>query len=99
MIVSAGENVYPIEIEQELIDHPLIEDAEVIGISDENFGQRLKAFVLLKKNAELTKADLFEWLRRRVARFQLPKDITFVDHMPYTPLGKLDKKQLNKEKQ
>lgn len=94
MVVSAGENVYPIEVEQVLINHPQVEDAAVIGISDESFGQRLKAFVLLAKDANITKEELFEWLRSKVARFQLPKDIVFVDNMPYTPLGKLDKKQL-----
>ncbi|BAU27091.1 AMP-binding enzyme [Aneurinibacillus soli] len=94
LVISAGENVYPIEIERVLINHPQVEDVAVIGISDEIFGQRLKAFVLLERNASLTKEELFEWLRFKVARFQMPKDITFVDHIPYTPLGKLDKKQL-----
>lgn len=94
MIVSAGENVYPIEIEQVLINHPEIEAVAVIGISDENFGQRLKAFVLLAKNTDITQEELYEWLRSRVARFQLPKEIIFVDSMPYTSLGKLNKKQL-----
>jgi fatty-acyl-CoA synthase len=99
MVVSAGENIYPIEIEQVLINHPQIADVAVIGISDEDFGQRLKAFVLPVKNADITKEELFVWLRSRVARFQLPKDITFVDNMPYTPLGKLDKKQLKESLQ
>lgn len=94
MVVSAGENVYPVEIEQVLINHPQVEDVAVIGINDEVFGQRLKAFVLPVRNANLTKEDLLEWLRIRVARFQLPKDITFVSQLPYTSLGKLDKKQL-----
>jgi fatty-acyl-CoA synthase len=94
MVVSAGVNVYPIELEQILINHPQIDDVAVIGISDEEFGQRLKVFVNPVKNVDLTKEELYEWLRPRVARFQVPKDIVFVDHMPYTPLGKLDKKQL-----
>lgn len=94
MVVSGGENVYPIEVEQVLIKHPAIEDVAVIGISDEQFGQRLKAFVLPVKNVSVTKEELIEWLLSRIARFQLPKDIIFVDYMPYTSLGKLDKKQL-----
>lgn len=94
MVVSAGENVYPIEVEQILIKHPYIEDVAVIGIKDEQFGQRLSAFILMKTNTSTSKEELLEWLRPRVARFQLPKEITFVDNMPYTPLGKLDKKQL-----
>lgn len=93
MVVSAGENVYPIEIEQLLIQHPLVEAVAVIGICDEQFGQRLQVFVQ-PVNVHLTKEALMEWLRPRVARFQLPKDIVFVTSMPYTTLGKLDKKQL-----
>ncbi|MEB3102743.1 AMP-binding enzyme [Ferviditalea candida] len=95
MIVSAGENVYPFEVEQVLRTHPQVEDAAVIGIRDVHFGQRLKAFVLLAPYAETTKEKLFEWLRARMARFQLPKEIIFVDHLPYTSLGKPDKKLLN----
>lgn len=94
MIVSAGENVYPFEVEQIMLTHPLVEDAAVIGISDEYFGQRLKAFVLLAPQAEITQEELMAWLRARLARFQMPKEIGFVDRLPYTPLGKLDKKLL-----
>jgi len=94
MVVSAGENVYPVEIEQVLINHPQVDDVAVFGVVDEVFGQRLKAFVLPVKNSSITKEELLEWLRPRVARFQLPKDITFVNNLPYTSLGKLDKKHL-----
>ena len=93
MIVSAGENVYPIEIEHLLIQHSLVTAVAVIGIRDEHFGQRLQVFVQ-PVNAQLTKEALLEWLRPRVARFQLPKEIVFVTSMPYTTLGKLDKKKL-----
>ncbi|MEH7225586.1 AMP-binding protein [Bacillus sp. JJ1566] len=96
MVISGGENVYPIEVEQVLIQHPHIQDVAVIGTEDEEFGQRLKAFVVLEKNANLTEEELLEWLRQRVARFQLPKEIIMVKQLPYTSLGKLDKKQLKK---
>lgn len=97
MIVSGGVNVYPIELEQVLLKHHLIEDAAVIGIADERFGQRLKAFV--KLNAELPKDELMEWLRPQVARFQMPSEIVYVQEIPYTPLGKLDKKGLIRKKE
>jgi fatty-acyl-CoA synthase len=96
MVVSAGENIYPIEVEQVLITHPYIEDVAVIGIDDEKYGQVLKAFVQLRLTENLTKEALIDWLRPRVARFQLPKEVVFVTNLPYTPLGKLDKKQLAK---
>lgn len=94
MVVSAGENVYPIEIEQVLITHHAIEDVAVIGITDEEFGQRLKAFILPIENAMLTNEEITTWLRSRVARFQMPKEIIMVHEMPYTSLGKIDKKLL-----
>ncbi|MED4584899.1 AMP-binding protein [Brevibacillus choshinensis] len=94
MIVSAGENVYPMEIEQVLIHHPSVDDVAVIGIRDETFGQRLKAVVQPAQHADLTTETLMEWLRPRVARYQLPKEIVFVDRISYTHLGKRDKKQL-----
>lgn len=94
MIVSAGENVYPLEVQQVLLSHPQVEDAAVIGIRDEHFGQRLKAYVVLTSNEEVTTEELVNWLRPKLARFQLPKEIILVDHLPYTPLGKLDMKLL-----
>lgn len=94
MIVSGGENVYPIEVEQVMIMHPLVEDIAVVGISDEEFGQRLKAFVVLTDNASVSEDELLEWLRSRISRFQIPRTITFVDHIPYTDLGKQNKKLL-----
>jgi len=94
MIVSGGENVYPFEVEQVLRTHPRVEDTAVIGVPDELFGQRLKVFVQLRANGDMTEEELKQWLRGRLARHQMPREIVFVKHLPYTPLGKLDKKQL-----
>ncbi|HZG16997.1 MAG TPA: AMP-binding protein [Candidatus Bathyarchaeia archaeon] len=98
MIISAGENVYPLEVEQLLLTHPQVEDAGVIGIHDEQYGQRLKAFVVLDPHVKMTAEELFEWLRSRLARYQMPKEIIFVDQLPYTSLGKKDKKLLEEAK-
>lgn len=94
MIVSGGENVYPFEVEQILLTHPDVETAALVGISDEQFGQRLRAYVQLIPYAAMTTEELQVWLRSRLARFQIPKEIIFVEEMPYTAIGKLDKKQL-----
>ncbi|MCM3629728.1 AMP-binding protein [Paenibacillus glycanilyticus] len=94
MIVSGGENVYPYEVEQALLSHPQVEDAAVIVIKDEYFGQRLKAIVVLVPQTEMSKEELQQWLQARLARFQMPKEIVFVNHLPYTHLGKLDRKLL-----
>lgn len=95
MIVSAGENVYPRDVERVLLMHPKVVDAAVIGIKDEQYGQQLQAYVQLETGADTTAAALMAWLRPRVARFQMPKAIVLVDHLPYTPLGKLDRKSID----
>ncbi|MFD2045542.1 AMP-binding protein [Ornithinibacillus salinisoli] len=94
MVVSGGENVYPIEMEHVLLKHPFIEDVAVIGVSDEQFGERLKAIVLPVRNTCLTEKEILEWLRTKVARFQMPREVVIVQQMPYTNLGKLDRKKL-----
>jgi acyl-CoA synthetase (AMP-forming)/AMP-acid ligase II len=94
MIVSGGENVYPVELENVLIQHPEVESVAVIGIPDKEFGQRLKAVVVGKKNTSLDQATLHEWLKPRVARYQMPAVIEFRNELPYTAIGKVDKKLL-----
>ncbi|WNQ10365.1 AMP-binding protein [Paenibacillus aurantius] len=97
MIVSGGENVYPFEVEQVLLAHPQVEDAAVAGMMDELYGQRLKAYVQLVPGGRLSAEELKEWLRSRLARYQQPKEIVFVRRLPYTPLGKLDRKRLTQQ--
>jgi fatty-acyl-CoA synthase len=94
MIVSGGENVYPIELENILIQHPEIESVGVVGIPDQEFGQRLKAVIKRADNSHLDNSTLLSWLKPLVARHQVPAIIEFRDELPYTPLGKLDKKSL-----
>lgn len=94
MIISGGENVYPVDLENILLNHPAIESAAVIGIDDNEFGQRLKAVIKLKKAAILDKTSLVNWLKPRIARFQMPAMINFTDELPYTSLGKINKKSL-----
>jgi len=94
MVVSGGENVYPIELENILMQHPDIDSVAVVGIPDEEFGQRLKAVIILKSGAMLTSSVLQGWLKPRVARYQMPAIIEFRDALPYTTLGKLNKQAL-----
>lgn len=95
MIVSGGENVYPLEVEQVLLTHPQIEDAAVIGIRDEQYGQRLKAFVLARPHVDIKPEEVTEWLRPRLARYQQPREIVLVEELPYTSVGKLNRKLLH----
>ncbi|MBN2662749.1 MAG: AMP-binding protein [Bacteroidales bacterium] len=94
MIVSGGENVYPIVVENVMIQHTDIEQVVVIGINDSDFGQRLKAFVVKSKNSSITEDDLFKWVKNKVARYEMPAKIEFIDEIPITPVGKIDRKAL-----
>ncbi len=94
MVVSGGENVYPIELENVLTQHPDVDSVAVFGIPDKEFGQRLKAVVIKKWDTNLDQSTLLDWLKPRVARYQMPAIIDFRDELPYTSLGKLDKKSL-----
>jgi len=96
MIVSGGENVYPIELENVLAQHPDIDSCGVVGIADSEFGQRLKAVIKVKSGITLDESTLREWLKPRLARHQMPAVIEFRDELPYTALGKLDKRALKK---
>lgn len=93
MIVSGGENVYPYELEQLLLKHPQITSAAVIGVADREFGQRLKAFII-PSDKSLTVQDIKDWLYTRCARYQMPKDMVFMNEFPLTGSGKIDKRAL-----
>lgn len=94
MIVSGGENVYPVELENILVRHPDVAAVAVVGIPDAEFGQRLKAVVAVRKGSTLDKTALLDWLKPLAARHQMPAVVEFRDDLPYTPLGKVDKKSL-----
>ncbi|MEU4596850.1 AMP-binding protein [Nocardia sp. NPDC023988] len=92
MIVSGGENVFPGEIEDLLYTHPAITEAAVIGVPDEEFGQRLAAFIVPTVNLD---ADTVRtYVKTHLARFKAPRDVTFVDDLPRTPTGKIDRRTL-----
>lgn len=94
MIVSAGENVYPIDIERLLLEHPAVQDAAVVGISDELFGERLKAYVVSVEGSDLSEEMLRDWLSVHAARYQIPKELILTNQIPYTTLGKKNRKEL-----
>ncbi|ADG80672.1 AMP-dependent synthetase and ligase OS=Tsukamurella paurometabola (strain ATCC 8368 / DSM /CCUG 35730 / CIP 100753 / JCM 10117 / KCTC 9821 / NBRC 16120/ NCIMB 702349 / NCTC 13040) OX=521096 GN=Tpau_4103 PE=3 SV=1 [Tsukamurella paurometabola] len=102
MIVSGGENVYPLEVENLLVTRDDVVEAAVIGVPDEEFGQRLRAFVVLSDGApegdgeELTK-DLKDFVRGNLARFKVPRDVVFLDTLPRNPTGKIVRRELPKD--
>ncbi|MET0134097.1 MAG: acyl-CoA synthetase [Kibdelosporangium sp.] len=94
MIVSGGENVYPIEVENLLAEHPGVTEAAVVGVPDPDFGQRLRAFVVRRAGAELDEGTLKEHVKANLARYKVPRDIRFLDVLPRNATGKLLRAQL-----
>ena len=91
MIVSGGENVFPAEIEDLLNAHPDIADAAVVGVYDKDFGQALAAFVVKRPGAKVTKKDVTDHVRAHLARYKVPRHVTFRNELPRTATGKLRK--------
>jgi acyl-CoA synthetase (AMP-forming)/AMP-acid ligase II len=94
MIVSGGENVYPGEVEDLLAVHPAIADAAVVGIEDARFGQRLAAFVVCSPGSTLTSDAVRAHVRASLARYKVPRDVTFLEELPRNPTGKVLKREL-----
>jgi acyl-CoA synthetase (AMP-forming)/AMP-acid ligase II len=94
MIVSGGENVYPIEVEKTLAAHPDIAEASVIGVDDEQYGQRLAAFVVLNDGASATPDLLKQHVRENLANYKVPRDITILDELPRGSTGKIVRREL-----
>ena len=94
MIVSGGENVYPVEVEEALAQHPAVADVTVIGVPDDRWGETVKALVIARPNATPTAEELVAFARERLAGYKLPRSIEFVDEFPRTPSGKVLKRVL-----
>ncbi|MFZ0834719.1 MAG: AMP-binding protein [Mycobacterium sp.] len=95
MIVSGAENVFPAEVEEALAAHPQILEAAVIGVPDDEYGQRLQGFVALRPGATLTDTDVKDYVRQRLAGFKVPRDVTFVEALPRNSTGKVLKRLLD----
>jgi acyl-CoA synthetase (AMP-forming)/AMP-acid ligase II/uncharacterized membrane protein len=94
MIVSGGENVFPKEVEDLLARHDAIADAAALGVPDRDFGQRLRAFVVLDRGKEATEDQLKDYVKRNLARYKVPREIVFLDELPRNATGKVLKREL-----
>jgi fatty-acyl-CoA synthase len=94
MIVSGGENVFPKEIEDLLARHEAVAEAAAIGVEDSDFGQRLRAFVVLDRGKEASEEDLKGYVRQNLARYKVPREIVFLDELPRNATGKVLKREL-----
>jgi fatty-acyl-CoA synthase len=94
MIISGGENIYPAEVENALMQHPDVADGAVIGVPDEKWGEAVKACVVLKPGSQADGAAIIAFMRERIAAFKCPKSVDFVDSIPRNPSGKILKRVL-----
>jgi fatty-acyl-CoA synthase len=91
MYISGGENIYPAEIEKVLHSHSKIFDAGIVGVSDEKWGEVGKAFIVLKPGETMSNGEIFEFLKGKVAKYKIPKYVEFIEELPKTASGKIQK--------
>jgi acyl-coenzyme A synthetase/AMP-(fatty) acid ligase len=94
MVVSGGENVFPLEVEQALGEHPSVDEAVVIGVDHEEFGQVLRAYVTVTSAEPPKDTELRDFLRERMERFKVPKEFVVVDDFPRNATGKVVRSKL-----
>jgi len=93
MIVSGGENVFPQEVEDCLSRHEAVVEVAAMGVDDDEFGKRLRAFVVVTDPGP-TEAELKDWVRQNLARYKVPREIVFLDELPRNATGKILKREL-----
>ncbi|MEH7108762.1 acyl-CoA synthetase [Bacillus sp. JJ1764] len=94
MIITGGENVYPLEIEQWLNAHRAIDEVAVIGLPDPKWGEIVTAFIVLKPSCSIKEAELISYCEVKLGRYKIPKQFVFLEELPKTHVGKIDKNQL-----
>ena len=94
MVVSGGENIYPVEVENAIAKHDAVADVAVIGVPDDKFGEALLAFIVTKPDASLTLEELIEFCRDKIAGYKIPRQMELIDELPRNPSGKILKKIL-----
>nr|WP_244431595.1 AMP-binding protein [Segniliparus rugosus] len=97
MIVSGGENVFPQEVEHLLTEHPDVFEVCVIGVDDDEFGKRLKAYVAKSPDSDLSQDDVQSYVKAHLARYKVPKEVMFVDKLPRNETGKVLRRVLLEE--
>jgi acyl-CoA synthetase (AMP-forming)/AMP-acid ligase II len=94
MIISGGENIYSTQVEAAIHQHPGVLESAVFGVPDEQWGEAVKAVVVLKPGATATEAEIIEVAARHLASYQKPRSVDFVDSLPKAPTGKILKRSL-----
>ncbi len=96
MIISGGENIYSVQVEEAISAHPAVLECAVIGVPDEEWGENVHAVVVLRAGATASEADIIATAREHLASYQKPKSVAFVDSLPKAPTGKILKRELRR---
>ena len=96
MIVSGGENVFPAEVEDLISGHPDVVEATALGVDDQEFGARLRAFVVKQQDSSVDEDAIKVYVREHLARYKVPREVIFLDELPRNPTGKILKRELRK---
>jgi len=91
LIKTGGENVYPVEVEKAILEHPAVKEVSVIGVQDEQWGEGIKAVCVLEKGETMTGAELIAFVASKIGRYKKPKYVTFVTDLPKTEGGSIDR--------
>src|SRR6185295_16247471 len=94
MIITGGENVYTVEVEQALYQHPAVAECAVVGVPDEKYGESLFAAIVLQPGKTLTKDQLIEHCRARIGGYKVPRQMAFLPALPKSAMGKILKTEL-----
>jgi acyl-CoA synthetase (AMP-forming)/AMP-acid ligase II len=95
-VVSGGENIYPVEVENALAQHPAISDIAVIGVPDQKFGEALMACLVLNSGQQIDVQEIVSFCRDKLAGYKIPRQIQILDALPRNPTGKVLKTELRK---
>ena len=94
MIVSGGENVFPKEVEDCIAKHQEVNEVAAVGVEDDEYGKRLRAFVVRTSGSGLDEAGVKAWVKENLARYKVPRDVVFLDELPRNATGKVLKREL-----
>ncbi len=94
LIKTGGENVYPVEVEKVILEHPAVHEVSVIGVPDPKFGEGVKAVCVLKPGARLSERELIDFVAARIARYKKPGSVAFVDSLPKREDGSIDRRKV-----
>lgn len=94
IVISGGENISTIEVEQAILSHPKVLEAAVVGVPDDTWGERPKAFIVTKGNASIDEAEVLAHVKSRIASYKAPRSIEFIGDLPKTSTGKVRKNEL-----